>query len=302
MLHVVKKQDAETVLTKKAVLVCPTIAQWTARKYDKKVTNDLHKQKHMSDDAGRYNKYLVADKDLQEITQINGRARTYHLTSTLSWMDQEGQRLLPSVKYLDYMSEMRKFKREHEAAVPRFVKAYPGMIEEARKRLGPAFNEADYPHPNMIASKFKFEIVVIPVPAADFRCQLSAEDIADLESDMTKKMSTALEQTQRDALERAVKVLAPMVEKLKAYKPAKKKGDKTEGKFHDSLVENMREFVPLLRTFNFADDAHINELADKMEKDLCDLDATELREDAKARKVVAASAEQILADVEKYMA
>jgi hypothetical protein len=183
------------------------------------------------------------------------------------------------------------------------------MIEEAKTRLNSAFDPDDYPHPNRIRSKFKLVLDFMPVPVADFRCQLKADDVEALEDQMRDRMRTALEQTQREAMERAVDVLGKMIERLRAYQPAprdkkgrRKKGERGEGAFRDSLVENVRDLIPVLRSFNFAEDKQFDQLCDRMLRQLCDHDADELRESEAVRVTVADAAEKILADVEQFMA
>jgi hypothetical protein len=149
----------------------------------------------------------------------------------------------------------------------------------------------------------------MPVPVADFRCQLKADDVEALEDQMRDRMRSALEQTQREAMERAVEVLSKMIERLRAYQPApvdkkgkRKKGGRVEGTFRDSLVENVRDLIPVLRSFNFAEDRKFDKLCDQMHKQLCNHDAEQLRENDAARVHVADAAEKILADVEQFMA
>ena len=84
-----------------------------------------------------------------------------------------------------------------------------------------------------------------------------------------------------------IPVSLEMAERLKAYKPAVRKGDTTEGQFRDSLVENVRSLVGLLPAFNLTGDDLLADITARMERDLCSLDASELRDDAKARKAVA---------------
>ena len=47
------KQNAESVLAKKAVLTVLTISQWSARRFDKKLTEDVHASHGMQQDSGR---------------------------------------------------------------------------------------------------------------------------------------------------------------------------------------------------------------------------------------------------------
>lgn len=303
MLNIITdKSQAETVLTKKAVIVSLSISQWSARRFDRKLTEDVHRSHKMSDDAGRYNKLLVRKDALEEVAQIAGRGRTLHVEKTLPWMDQEGQRLLPSAEFMAYMNEERELKRKFEDAVKRFEKRYPEYVEDAKRRLNGQFNPDDYPHPKMIGSRFSWNVTVLPVPVADFRCDLSSDDKADIEAEVQDRLTKALQQTQRDALQRAAAVIEPMIEKLRNYKPAEKRGDRTEGAFRDSLVENVRDFIPMFRSFNFTNDPKIEEIAFNMERSLAWLDPEDLRERKIARTAVANAAEKILKDVSELMA
>ena len=295
-------KNAESVLSKKAVLTVLTISQWSARRFDKKLTNDVHASHGMQDDAGRYNKQLLAKDALEKITHIHNKARGYNWSKTLPWMDMDGQRLLPAVAYIEYTNEMRKLKDEFTSAVKEFVTAYPTYVEAAKKRLNGAFDPADYPEQGQISHRFYFDVAVMPCPSSDFRCDIASEQLADIEADVQKRLAAGLHDAQKFALEKAATLVGTMVDRLRAYKPATEKGEKTEGRLYGSLVDNIREFVPVLRTFNFADDPVINTLADKMEKDLCAFDAPELRESDNAREKVADAAEKILKDVTKFMA
>jgi hypothetical protein len=49
-----------SLLSQKAVLASLSISQWSARKLDKKVTEEIHPRNHAEPHAGRYNKLLIA--------------------------------------------------------------------------------------------------------------------------------------------------------------------------------------------------------------------------------------------------
>jgi hypothetical protein len=91
-----------------------------------------------------------------------------------------------------------------------------------------------------------------------------------------------------------------MVIRLKGYKPATDK-KRAEGTFRDSLVENIRELVPLLESFNLTDDKALAALTKRIAKELCESDADVLREDEKTRKAVAKAAEDILKQANALM-
>ena len=297
------KQNAESVLAKKAVLTVLTISQWSARRFDKKLTEDVHASHGMQQDSGRYNKVLLSKAALEKIYQASNKARQVNWDMTLPWMDMDGQRLLPTKSYLDYTNKMRQLKEEFSTAVAEFTRNYPAYVEEAKKRLNGAFNPADYPPADQVKHRFGFDVAIMKCPDADFRCEISEDDLKDIEADVKRRLDDGLQKAQAHALEKAAVLVGHMVEKLASYKPADKDaGEKAEGVFRDSLVENLREFVPLLRTFNLHDDPKVNALADKMEAELCQHDAADLRESDNAREKVAKAAEKILADVSKFMA
>jgi hypothetical protein len=94
-----------------------------------------------------------------------------------------------------------------------------------------------------------------------------------------------------------------MAEKLKTYK---EKGEKAKGEprnyFRDSLVDNVRDLAALLPAFNLTDDPKVDALIDRINRELCSEDAKTLRKNADARESVAKSADEIVAEVGKFLA
>ena len=71
-----------SLLSQKAVLASLSISQWSARKLDKKVTEEIHARNHAEPHAGRYNKLLIAREGLQKVQHVAGEARTFHYAMT----------------------------------------------------------------------------------------------------------------------------------------------------------------------------------------------------------------------------
>lgn len=108
----------------KAMLMKLKISQWTARKYDKNVSEKVADDyQTTSKDAGRYNKILIAQEAIKKISQIVTKARDFHEKQTLPW-DDDGMRLLPAANYMNYTANMRRLKSEYEAAVNDFILNY----------------------------------------------------------------------------------------------------------------------------------------------------------------------------------
>ena len=104
-------------LSRKAVLVAVNVSEWTARKYDRKVTKAAQDKYGASDDAGRYNKLLIEGERLKKINVIVSKARNVHYRYTKPWGDDgavvEGKRrgkprILPNALYAEFAAEFRR--------------------------------------------------------------------------------------------------------------------------------------------------------------------------------------------------
>jgi hypothetical protein len=298
-------------LAGKAVLTSLTIGGWSARAYDKKVTQETNRRHDANDDAGRYNKLLIAKDAIAEINRVTSAARTAHYKLTQPWYD-DGSRVLPTALYDEYSKMVRGFRVEYEAAVAKFAEGYPQMIEDAKDRLKKMFNADDYPDPSEMSlykwkinpgGKFMFDCKIFPCPdATDFRVDIAAEHAEDIKADIEQRMKDALEHAMEEPIYRIMETVGHMVDRLTAYKPAKPgSGKRAEGLFRDSLVDNIRDLVVLLPAFNLTDNQKLTALTERMKRELCKNDADALREDAKLRDATKKAAKSILAEAEALM-
>lgn len=282
-------------LSRKAILVSVRISQWSARKLDRKITDEVNQAHNATKDAGRYNKLLIAKEHLAELNSLVSFARGLHHNLTRPWAD-EGMRILPNVLYDKFAEEFRILKRDFDKAADKFARAYPSFVQERRLALNGLFNEADYPAADDIRSKFELTLKVMPFPDADdFRSTLDAETVADIKREIAATSKAVVDNAMQETVHEIAKTVGHMAAKLKEYK--------TEpGKFFlDSLVENVRDIAGLLPAFNLTDDPKITALAKRIEQELCAEDADTLRKNDDARAVVAKSADDILAEVGKLL-
>jgi hypothetical protein len=289
-------------LSRKATLVAVVISQWTARKLDRKATDKVNRDHNAAPDAGRFNKLLLDAKRMEKLNAIVSKARGLHHSMTKPWCD-EGMRILPNVLHAKFADEFRVLKREFADAADEFCSNYPRFVEERRRALGGLFNATDYPDSSEIRAKFKLETKVFPVPEADdFRSDvLDADTIDDIKRELTETSDKVFVDAMADTKASIVKVVGHMSEKLAAYKSSGKRGEKTEGVFRDSLVENVRELTELLPAFNFNADPAYDALVKRIQKELCVEEAATLRKEADVRDAVKKSADDILKDVESLL-
>jgi hypothetical protein len=293
------KTKIASPLSRKATLVAVVISQWTARRLDRKVTNEVIHQHNAVNDAVRVNKLLIEAKRLEKLNSIVSQARQLHYALTKPWCD-EGMRILPNVLHTKFANEFRVLKRDFAAAADEFCQDYPRFVEERKLALNGLFNAADYPSASEIRSKFKLDTKVFPVPEADdFRSDvLDADTVEDIRRELVETSDKVLSDAMLDTKTQIVKVVKHMSERLTEY-DNKQKGDRTA--FKNSLVENVRELAELLPAFNFDNDPAFDALIKRIQKELCTEDADTLRKHDGVREAVQKSADDILKDVESLL-
>jgi hypothetical protein len=276
-------------LNEKAMLVYLNISFWTARKYDKRISQEIEDQ-YNADDAGRYNKILIAKEYLSNIQKIISAARTFHYENTLPWSDQGG-RLLPSANYFDYVKDIQSFKDDFEREVANFLKVYPSLKDEARQRLNGMFDEKDYPDVYTLETKFAIKSMILPVPEADdFRVKITDDEVNSIKDVIEQQVKDSTEAAMNDLWQRLFKVVSHMSERLKD----------PDNKFKNTLVENIEGLCELLPKLNITNDPKLNEAVQEIKTKLTANDSQTLRDNDVARSNTAAEAQKIMNKMRHY--
>ena len=257
-------------LTDKALLVQLNVSQWTARKYDKKVTQQVADQYQTMVEAGRYNKSLLPLNDyLGNIHKLTTTIRTEYYKNTLPW-GINGTQMLPSKNYLSFMTEFRNYKANWSALVDQFVDVYPQLKLDAQRLLpNGLYKEEDYPTIDGLRAKFGMDMIVMPVPADDFRVQIADEDLSAIQQQVTDRVTNASQEAMKEAWQRLYDVVKHASDKL---------NDPT-GIFRDSLVQNINDICGILPRLNFADDPNLETMRQQVEQSLANQNPEALRVD-----------------------
>lgn len=296
---------AGALLSARAMLASVSIKIWSAKKTDKRVSKEIHDTKNARNDAGRYNKSLIASGALEKLQGIAGATRAEHYRLTSPWVDA-GPRILSSMLFIDWANKIRELNDQFDEAKPEFLANYGDYVRQARQPrpegLGDLFNEADYPSLDRVARMFDFSSRVLPMPtASDFRVDLSEAQSSEIRRSIEESTAEALAGVTRDAWKRIADVCGAMVDRLNAYQPATKKGERTAGVFRDSLTTNIRDLVAILPAFNIGGSPDLDAITRRLEKELCAHEAEELRDNETLRASVASAAESILSDVNDFL-
>ena len=242
-------------ITERALLVNLTLRQWSARKYDKKVSKKVTSDFGVSQDSGRWNKVLLAMDRIKEINSLCNELRSYHYSVTYPWTD-EGYRILPATMYTEYLQRFNERKATIQGRIDDFIQVYPDLVRQARYDLGEMFNSSDYPSSEKVLAKFEIDVTFLPVPAGngDFRVHFSDNQLSQLRASVKAQVFEAETGALKDAWGRLRKVVGHMVDKLKD----------TDSRFHDTLVGNVIELCELLPKMNIWQDPALDQVASEL--------------------------------------
>src|SRR6266851_3947278 len=93
--------------------------------------------------------------------------------------------------------------REFDAAVDAFIARYPEIKFEARKRLGDAYADKDFPSQGRLKERFGVRLTYLPVPSTeDFRVDLSEDEIAAVRRNAEEALRSTVNDAVRALLDR----------------------------------------------------------------------------------------------------
>lgn len=277
-------------MSKKAMFAGLKLRAWTARKYDRKISEEVAEIHNAHPSAGRYNKRLIAHPAYERIISALGDARSFHYKNTLA-SHLEGWRVLTTSNFEAYSAGIRKRKQKVSMLVSDLVEAWPEVMAEARTRLKGMFDEANYPSPKSLNEKFGIEVSIIPLPDAKAFCPgLEGEAAEEAVENVKEQAEKAVEAAMLDLWEKLYSPVSKMVERL----------SDPNAIFRDSLVENLREMVEILPRLNFTGDGRFDELVQKA-RSLSVHEPQDLRDNRALRADVAAKAAEIAAQMAAFM-
>jgi hypothetical protein len=285
-----KMETFGQVMPRYSIDTCAMIVEfnasvWTARKLDRKTTDEVIVNKHAkATDAARVNKHLLAGRnELEQINKYVAATRGFVYDNTLPWSDN-GQRLLPALRFMWFDQSMRERQDEFDKMVLEFVKVYPTLITAQAMALGSMFNRDDFPSPNEIRAKFGWSLGYLPVPTAgDFRIDVGNKAQAELQERLEELANKRVADAHKSLWDRLNEHLGRMLDRLQVDVIA---GEEKPRKFHDTLVTNGLELCDLLKGLNITGDQDLENARASLERVLLGLDPNDLRKDMITRQGV----------------
>jgi hypothetical protein len=276
-----------------AMLVELSVSQWTARKLDRTVSDELVANKHAQDKgAARVNKHLLAGRtELEVITKFVTETRATVYNNTLPWSDS-GIRLLPSAKFMEFNAKLQQAEDKFYGLVTEFVQVYPSLITAQAMALGNMFKREDYPHPSDIEHRFRFNVNYMPVPSSgDFRVDIGNDAQEELRKKLSALADERVEHAMKDIKTRLLDHLKRMSDRLTIDYV---QGEAVPRKFHDSLLDGAHDLCEMVQSLNVINDHQLSDARKALLKAIGNVDVKDLRKDVGARTEVKTQVDDIL--------
>jgi len=276
-------------LSDRAMLIQLSIKQWTGKHKDKDTSERVAVQANAERDAVDCIINLVSPAELQPINGARGRVFRQHKLLTLPWSDG-GLRILASDMFFTYRDKMKKPIAEYNKVKDVFANRFPELIANAPKRLG-NLPTGVMPSADQIKYRFRIEQNIMPLPnIADFRADWADDEAESIRQQVTADFETFTRRAIQDVWVR----LSNMIEKIGTTM-------REDKKFHNSIIDNLKDFCILMPKFNITADEDLERIRKETLDKLAELDPEDLREIPNNRKKAAKDAKELVSKISQYM-
>lgn len=278
--------DTRHSLQERALLVRSAVSRWYGTGADEEVVAELRAANNANGEIGTFTKRYMDRQRLAKINSITADWRKYHREVTLPWGDS-GARLLSIDAFFAYKKRAASAERDFYIAVEEMLADYPKAVDAQKTRLGDLWRAHDYPSVDALRERFKFNVLVEPIPLSDdFRLRLSKDEAEELKKSYDQEVKVRMRGAVRDVFQRMQEVVAELNDKL---------GDPSAN-IRKGSFESLRKLCAALPQLNaVVQDGQIAALGRQIASDLLSADAHAINEDTAARSDVKSKADKVLA-------
>lgn len=203
-------------------------------------------------DLLRVSKHLIDSAELKAIGRFDGEIRRFLYNVCLPF--EIGIHLLP-IRALEMVEQrLRTFRSDREELVRSFVAAYPGLCQDAAKRLRGLYNPADYPPVEEVTREFGLSWQYVSFGVPEQLKGISREVFEQEREKAAQRMAEASSEIQQVLRETMARLVQHMSERLK------ESADGKPLRFKESTVSNLVEFLANFEFRNVTDDSELQRL------------------------------------------
>jgi hypothetical protein len=293
-MELLRKPEHLISLASSAVLVSVDISVWSATKQDRGISDEVTTAKNADKSAGRYVKNLLANHHLHK-SVVNYRQTVYNWLQRRTYRWNQSQQLLPSVDVPAFKQEFHEHEIAFHALVDNLINQYDSIVSDMAFKQGDMFNREDYPHKDVVRSKFNLQLYVSEVPMNDFRCGI-AQDIADdLFSSYERQAHGIIESIAQEQSERMVEVMESIshccgVDETEVNGEVRTK----RRKIYDTTLQKALSMCETFKRFNLKNSPELEQARASLESILRGVSAEDIRESDAIRNQVKSGIDDIL--------
>lgn len=225
-------------------------------------------------------KALVDRKEIKEL--VRHRQRFFNDLTEMSLPSGmltigNGQYLIPVARIPEVKQTIDQYIAEREQLLNDFEARYPAIIEAAKERLGPLFNETDYPAFHVIRGGYDTSYKFISNTVPEEIEKVSREIYEQEQARILNLCEGEIGFIQTTLRERFLDLVSHFQERLTPGADGKVK------RFHGSNVEHIKDFVKTFAQMNLTGDVVLDELVQKAGALVEGIDPKKVRTDAEFR-------------------
>lgn len=246
-----------------AMVVDFNASVWTARKKDRKASDDITNMNYAAKGVANVSKNLLGDcEELRAVQKFAANVRNIHYSMTMPWSDN-GSRLLTTAQYFRYNTVMTDLQNEFRRLVDAFLQEYEWEITRAQAKLGDMFNRDEYPTRDSLETKFGFRVSYTPLPeAGDFRIDIGNEAMDQIKSQYESHYISAIQTAMNDIWHKLHDNLTTLIRQLDV-------NDEGKGnRLYDSVFDRALELTEMLGTCNVTQDSQMEAMRQQLERAL----------------------------------
>lgn len=261
-----------------AMLVEFSVSTWTARKKDRKATQDVADRNNLaSKELTNVTKKLIDCDELSAVVKFGANARNIHYSMTMPWSDM-GQRLVTTEQYFKYHEVMTDIQNEFDKLAEEFIGVYNYNVAMMQTKLGDMWNPDEYPSSDNIRDRFRMRISYMPLPdAGDWRIDVQNEAAEQLTSQYEKYYNAQITNAMNDLWHKLHENLTTLARQLDYDAEGKR------NRVYDSVFDRAQELCDMLRTCNITGDSQMEAMRQRLETALFGLTADAVKRDDRLR-------------------
>lgn len=218
---------------------------------------DQEATREITDSRGaKSGKYKATKKlygeSLKGLKKNRSDARRWFNSVTLPGISED-LRITTPARLGDIQAKIVEFQQQDNALVETLKKRWYDIIDADRRDLGEGFDPNNYPAPENLEQFFRINLTVTDMPQGDYqRVQGLTQATIEEMQEQHQKMLVHIGNTARNEV---FKQLTQLVGKI-----SDKLTNPDAEKFHDSLFDNLHEYLKLVPDLNITNDPQLEAL------------------------------------------